>query len=214
MDEFDPDRRIGLAIDEWGTWHPPTPGRNPAHLWQQNTMRDALVAALTLDTFNRHADKVVMANIAQAANVLQALFLTDGDRMILTPTYHVFDLYQHHQGARSLRVTIEAPDASFVLGDERGRMPALAGSASINGPQLTLTVTNVHARLPVEAALDLRGVVPKIVEATVLTHDDIHAHNTFEQPDMVTPQRAEGPTGNELRWTFPPASVTRIALKL
>jgi alpha-N-arabinofuranosidase len=214
MDEFDPQRSIGLAVDEWGTWHPPTPGRNPAHLWQQNTMRDALVAALTLDAFNRHADKVVMANIAQAANVLQALFLTDGEKLVLTPTYHVFDLYKDHQAARSVRLEIEGPEASFVLGEERGRMPALAGSASIKGTQLTLTISNTHARLPVDASLDLPGLAPRVIDAAVLTHDDIHAHNAFEQPETVTPQAAQVPTGAELRWTFPPASVTRIALRL
>ena len=116
MDEFDPQRQIGLVIDEWGTWHLPTPGRDPQRLWQQNTLRDALVAAITLDTFNRHADKLVMCNIAQTVNVLQSMCLTEGERMLLTPTYHVFDLYQPHQGATALRTTVESPDVPFAVG--------------------------------------------------------------------------------------------------
>src|SRR5262249_39242374 len=107
MDGYDPDRRIGLIVDEWGTWHPSAPGRNPAFLWQQNTMRDALVAAATLDIFNRHADKVVMSNIAQMINVLQAMILTDGPRMTVTPTYHVYRMYREHHGAQSLRTSQE-----------------------------------------------------------------------------------------------------------
>src|SRR5437868_10729350 len=94
MDRFDPQRKIGLIVDEWGTWHLPTPGRNPHHLWQQNTLRDALVAALTLDIFNRNADKLIMANVAQTVNVLQAMVLTEGQKMITTPTYHVFEMYR------------------------------------------------------------------------------------------------------------------------
>jgi alpha-N-arabinofuranosidase len=214
MDEFDPDRRIGLAVDEWGTWHPPTPGRNPAHLWQQNTLRDALVAAITLDTFNRHADKVVMANLAQMSNVLQALFLTEGDRLLLTPTYHVFDLYQSHQAARSLRTVFEGPTAKFALADDRAEMPALAGSASVKGSTLTLTVTNAHARIPLETAIEVRGAAIKTAAVTLLTHEDLHAHNTFDQPSLLAPQSAGQLRGDALRWTLPPASVTRVTMSL
>ncbi len=159
LDEFDPERRIGLIVDEWGTWHPPTPGHHPRHLWQQNTLRDALVAAVTLDTFGRHADKVVMGNIAQLANVLQALFLTDeagGGRLVLTPTYHVFDLYRAHGGGRSLRTLFEAEEITFGEGGE-GRLPGLCGSASLHDGVLTLSVVNPHAAEPREAVVELRG---------------------------------------------------------
>jgi alpha-N-arabinofuranosidase len=125
MDGFDPQRKIGLIIDEWGTWQPAAPGRNPGHLWQQNTIRDALVAALTLDIFNRHADKVVMANIAQVINVLQAMILTDGDRMLLTPTYHVYNMYQSHQGGQSLRTSSR--------GRVRSRSPRAIRNGSCQG---------------------------------------------------------------------------------
>jgi alpha-N-arabinofuranosidase len=211
LDEFDPERRIGLILDEWGTWHPPTPGREPCHLWQQNTLRDALVAAITLDTFNRHADKVIMANIAQAVNVLQALFLTQEEKLVLTPTYHVFDLYQEHPGGRGVRAEFESATTSFVVGEEKRTMPALAGSASIKGKALTLTVTNVHARLPVEASIEVRGRAIGQMEATVLTSDDLHAHNTFDAPDVLRPASAATSGGTA---TFPPASVTRLQMRL
>jgi alpha-N-arabinofuranosidase len=213
LDEFDARREIGLILDEWGTWHPPTPGRNPEHLWQQNTLRDALVAAITLDTFNRHAEKIVMANIAQAVNVLQALFLTREDKLVLTPTYHVFDLYQSHQGGRSVRTLTESPEASFAAGDVRGTIPSLAGSASVKGNTLTLSVTNAHARLPTEAAIDLRGRIAEDVSISVLTDEDIHAHNTFEEPQRLYP-RPQTKAQSLQTYVFPPASATVIKARL
>jgi len=108
MDTYDPERRVGLVIDEWGTWFDVADGTNPGFLFQQNTMRDALVAGITLNIFNNHCDRVVMANLAQTVNVLQAVILTQGEKMLKTPTYHVFDLYKRHQGARLLDIDIEA----------------------------------------------------------------------------------------------------------
>src|SRR5438045_9084131 len=122
MDEFDPQRSVGLMIDEWGTWHKPTPGRKPSHLWQQSTLRDALVAAISLDTFNRHADKLVMSNIAQLVNVLQAVILTENERMLLTPTFHVYEMYATHQGGQSVRTSIESNEISFAAKDERRKI--------------------------------------------------------------------------------------------
>jgi alpha-N-arabinofuranosidase len=113
MDAYDPQRKIGLIIDEWGTWHPVEPGTHPRFLYQQNTIRDALVAATTLDIFNRHADKVVMANIAQTVNVLQAVVLTEGERMLVTPTGHVYEMYAPHQGGKSVRTRVETEQISF-----------------------------------------------------------------------------------------------------
>ncbi len=113
MDAWDPRRKIGLIVDEWGTWHPAEKGTNPAFLYQQNTIRDALVAANTLDIFNRHADKVVMSNIAQTINVLQAMILTQGEQMLVTPTGYVYEMYAPHQGAKALRVRLETPEITF-----------------------------------------------------------------------------------------------------
>ena len=126
MDRYDPDKRVALIVDEWGTWHEPEPGTNPRFLYQQSTMRDALVAALTLDIFNRHCARVRGAQIAQTVNVLQAMALTEGDRMVLTPTYHVFDLYRGHQDATSLPLDVRAD--RYGIGNES--IPAVSASAS------------------------------------------------------------------------------------
>lgn len=212
MDEFDPQRKIGLLIDEWGAWHLPTPGRNPHHLWQQNTLRDALVAAITLDMFNRHADKLVMANIAQMANVLQAMVLTEGDRMLLTPTYHIFDMYRPHQGATSLRVEIDSPTISFPVGPEKRQLPALMASASIRGDQLHLTVVNPHASLPIEAKINLKRKVVD-VSSKVLTHNELNAHNTFDDANTIAP--VDDLMDSDLdAVVFAPRSVTRLQTRL
>jgi alpha-L-arabinofuranosidase len=211
MDGFDPERKIGLVVDEWGTWHFPTPGHHPLHLWQQNTLRDALAAAITLDVFHRHADKLVMANLAQMANVLQALVLTEGDRMVHTPTYHVFDLYQSHRGGRSLRMMIDAPAIAFAAGDERRQIAGLSGSASIKGDMLTLTVVNPHASFPQEARvqLDNSATIAEAV-ATVLTHEDPAAHNTFADAQTIRPKSCDTELIGTGRHLFPPRSVTAV----
>lgn len=214
MDRFDPQRKIGLVVDEWGAWHFPTPGRNPAHLWQQNTLRDALVAAITLDAFHRQADKVVMTNIAQMANVLQAMVLTDGPRMCLTPTYHVFDLYQSHRNGKSLRLEIDAPSITFIAEDQKRSLPALSGSASIRGNTLTLSIVNAHASLGIEAAIKTPRCAIQRVSCRWLTHDDLAAHNTFESPRTVLPIAAEITPSGDWRHDFPPRSLTVLSARL
>ncbi|HYE17998.1 MAG TPA: alpha-L-arabinofuranosidase C-terminal domain-containing protein [Tepidisphaeraceae bacterium] len=215
MDEFDPERRIDLVLDEWGTWHPPTPGAS--QLWQQNTVRDALVAAITLDTLNRRADIVHMANIAQAANVLQALFLTEGEKLVLTPTFHVFEMYKHHQGARGVPIEVESPVTSYVAGGEKRSFPTLAGSASVKGSALTLSLTNAHARHSVEASIALAGAGPRTAyesSVSTLTHDDLHAHNTFVAPTELAPRHERTTLPAPLRLALGPASVTVLRLSL
>jgi len=221
MDGYDPERKIGLVMDEWGTWHPPVEGRNPSFLWQQNTLRDALVAASTLDIFNRLADKLIMGNIAQTINVLQALILTEGDKMVTTPTYHVYDLYQSHQGGTSVRAMFDAPEIAFTLaakdkaGKTEGRIFGLDGSASVKDGVLTLSVVNPHVSQAVEAAITLRGGQAKSAQAQVLTHADIHAHNTFDAPSMVTPvMLSSAARGSTWTYIFPPASVTVLHVQL
>ncbi len=217
MDAFDPARRIGLIVDEWGAWHQPTPGRNPKFLWQQNTLRDAMLAAITLDIFNRHADKVVMANIAQTINVLQALLLTENGQTVVTPTYHVFDLYRAHQGGQAVRTLFDAPDVTFAYADAPCRLSGLAGSASLKERELTLTVVNSRIGEPVEAAIRLLGDA-QVVEGreTLLTHSDIHAHNTFDAPDTVRLSDTHGVplSGRVFSHVFAPQSITRLELKL
>lgn len=219
MDGFDSTRRIGLIVDEWGTWHPPAEGHNPRHLWQQNTMRDALVAAISLDVFNRHADKVVMANIAQMINVLQAMILTDGPRMVTTPTYHTYALYRHHQGATSVRAIVDGPSIDAVDTDARGAgwkaLDLVSGSASVQGDTLTLSLVNASASDPADVAISLRGGRASYAEGSVLAAEDIHAHNTFDAPDAVTPRAAAAPAmGEEIRYTLPPASITVLRFTL
>ena len=215
MDGFDPQRKIGLIVDEWGAWHPATPGRNPRHLWQQNTLRDALVAAATLDIFNRHADKIMMGNIAQTINVLQAMILTDGARMLTTPTYHVYDMYQPHQHGMSVHAYFEAEDVIFGSGGEQQHLFGLGGSASLRDGVLTVSVVNPHAVEPVEATLVLRDGQARGATVSVLAATDIHAHNTFAEPAALVPATSALPlSGSEWRYTFAPASVTVMRVLL
>ena len=214
MDGFDPDRAVGLLVDEWGAWHSNAGSEGRPMLWQQCTIRDALVAALTLDIFNRHADKVIMANPAQTLNVLQSVILTDGPRMVRTPTYHVYALYADHQGAASVLLTTQCEEIEFQRGQETHSIPALAGSASLKERKLTLTVVNASACDPVEATVKLCGGARAAgARALVLTHGDIRAHNTFEEPQTVQPRAARvAAEGPEFPFTFAPASVTKLAL--
>jgi len=210
LDRFDPERKIDLIIDEWGTWHPPTPGTNPKHLWQQNTLRDGLVAALSLDVFNRHSKTIAMATIAQTVNVLQALILTQGEQMVLTPTYHVYDMYQHHQGAESLPATFECGDFSFRGGALSGRLPVLAGSASLKEGAITLSVVNPHASNAAECEIEITGVAESMsMTLNELTHPDIRAHNSFAAPETLRPRSGKATLrGGRFKHCFPAASVT------
>ena len=220
MDAFDPERKVGLIVDEWGTWHPPTPGRNPAFLWQQNTVRDALVAALTLDIFHRHSDKVVMSNIAQTINVLQALLLTEDEKMIKTPTYYIYDLYKPHKGGTAVRALFHSESIDCHANGKAQKLPLLSGSASIKGKTLTLTVVNTSADETIHADVNLSGVASASeVSCSWLAYPegDLHAHNTFTTPEVVTTASlAENHElkGGALAFKFHPASVTRLTFAL
>ncbi len=204
MDGFDPERRIDLVVDEWGTWHLPMEGTNPHFLKQQSTMRDALVAALTLDIYNRHSDKVAMANIAQTVNVLQALILTHGKDMLLTPTYHVYEMYSPHQGGQSLPCRVSTDRIWFDSPQGRKSVPRLAGSCSRKGNAVTLTLVNTHVSEAAEVEVEFRGAgIAQLDGWRVLASDDIHDHNTFREPDQVKPRLEDGASGIVL----PPASV-------
>ena len=211
MDGFDPERRIGLIVDEWGTWHPVIEGTNPRFLRQQSTIRDALVAALTLDVFNRHADKVVMANIAQTVNVLQAMCLTDGPRMFCTPTGHVYEMYAVHQGAQSVRLTVDAGPIEYELGNGRDRLPSVAGSASVRNGEMAVSLVNTHASEAAEVRIEIRGADATVRDWRVLAAADIHDHNDFDTPGRVAPSRLE-PPGAQVE--LPPASVSVVTYGL
>ena len=216
MGESDRERRVKLVVDEWGAWHRMTTNVAPTHLFgQQSTIRDALVAGLTLDTFNRHADKVAMANIAQLVNCIQSLFLTHEDQFLLTPTYHVFAMYAAHQGARAVRLVASAPAVSWTDGQQQGRsLWGLNGSASLKGDVLTLTVTNPHLTEPREAELAVRGATVRSATATTLAARDVHDHNTFEAPRTVVPTAAQAVAVGSapLVYHFPAASVTKLEI--
>lgn len=218
MGEIDRRHRVKLVVDEWGTWHKPGSEVHPSHhLGQQSTIRDALVAGLTLDTFHRHADKVAMANVAQLVNCLQSLFLTSGDRCITTPTYHVFAMYAPHAGAQAVRAQFSAPRIGYARVKDRGSLVGLAGSASVAGNAVTLTVVNPHATEACDTTVAIAGRRIAGCRATVLAAADIHAHNTFENPAAVTPaaEAAVQPAaGGDVVFRFPPASVTRLSVTL
>jgi len=216
MGETDSGHRVKLVVDEWGAWH--KPGTEPfreALLGQQNTMRDALVAGLSLDTFQRHADKVGMANVAQLVNCLQSLFLAHEDRFCLTPTYHVFDLYGAHQGAQSVRAVFGAPRVSYTRNGQPASLYGLNGSASLKDRRLILTVTNPSLESPRETEVAVRGAAVRSIRAATLAAPDVHAHNTFESPAAVVPkEQPVSASGPSFVYRFLPASVTRLDIEL
>jgi alpha-L-arabinofuranosidase len=217
MGEIDRPHRVKLAVDEWGAWYRPGSEVHPSHLFGQvSTVRDALLAGLTLDTFIRHADKVAMANVAQLVNCLHSLFLAHEDRFAATPNFHVFEMYGAHAGGRAARVVVSAPGLSYARATGRGSLWGLAGSASLKNRTVTLTVVNPHLTEPREAEVSVRGASVASARALVLTAPDAHAHNTFDEPGVVAPRdQAVAPAANgSLPHRFPPASVSRLTLEL
>ena len=211
MDRYDPERRVALIVDEWGTWYDVEPDTNPRFLYQQNTLRDALVAGLNLNIFNAHAQRVRMANIAQTINVLQTLILTDGAGMVATPTYHVFAMYQVHQDATLVPCTLQSEP--YRHGDQA--IPQVNVSASRNAAgRLHLTLCNVDPQREADLRCDLRGMPTGEVSGTVLTASKMQAHNTFAAPEVVRPTGFDSARlrGGGLTITLPPMSVTAVAL--
>lgn len=203
MNRYDPQKRVGIVMDEWGTWFDVEPGTNPGFLYQQNTIRDALVAGLTLNIFNRHADRVQVANIAQTVNVLQAMALTEGSRMLLTPTYHVFDMYQVHQDAKLLPTHVlsetyvperEMQGTSGANGSVHRlwEVKQISASASRDAQGNThLTLCNLHHDQPAEVSIEVRGQILNRGRGRLLTGSAMNSMNTFDAPDTVVPQDFE-----------------------
>ncbi|MBK8137153.1 MAG: alpha-N-arabinofuranosidase [Chloroflexi bacterium] len=212
LDRFDPEKRMWLIVDEWGTWYPNEPGTNPEFLYQQNSMRDAVVAAHTLHLFQAHSDRVKLANIAQTVNVLQAMILTQGEQMILTPSYHVFDMFKAHQDATLLPVDLACE--TYASGDDS--LPAISVSASrSDSGQILLTLCNLNPRESQSISCAIPDAAVTAVEGFVLAADDMTAHNTFEQPDRVQPTVFHGaaPEGqHRLNIQLPAASVVALTL--
>ncbi len=211
MDQYDPDRKIGMIVDEWGTWFTVEPGTNPGFLYQQNTMRDALVACLTLNIFNKHSDRVKMACIAQMVNVLQAVILTEGPDMVKTPTWHVFDLFKEHQDAELVESCIETETIGV---DEDYMIPNLSESASVDSEgklQITLGNSSVTEAYPVET--EISGFHPKKVSARILT-GAMTDKNTFEEPDAVHSEAFELKLEDgKLNFTIPACSILKITVE-
>jgi len=212
MDKHDPKKKVALFVDEWGTWYDPAPGSNPGFLVQQNTIRDAVVAAAELNILEAHSDRVRMANIAQMINVLQAMILTDGPRMLLTPTYHVFRMYIPFQGATYLPADLDAP--TYRLG--AFAVPAISVSAARTADgSLVYALTNLDPTRAISVSTSLPGASVHRVSGSILTGPGMDTHNTFGAPGTVAPVPFTGATvsGDKLDLTLPPKSVVVLTLQ-
>lgn len=210
MDTYDPSKKIGMCVDEWGAWYTCEPGTNPGFLYQQNTVRDALVAGITLNIFNKHCDRVKMAALAQMVNVIQSVLLTEGEKMIKTPTYHVMHMYRHHQNGDLL-----ASELSDVrkAGVGEWMVPAVTESVSKGADGvITVTLNNLSADTAEDVEIQFAGRGYKVVEAKIVTGQDIHAHNTFDEPDVVKEEDFGGFTVKETGFavTLPAGSVVEL----
>jgi alpha-N-arabinofuranosidase len=210
MDKYDPQKKIALVIDEWGGWYAPLPGSNPGFLVQQNSLRDAILAALNLNIFARHADRVRMANIAQMINVLQAMIMTDKEKMVLTPTYYVFKMYLPFQDATFVPVTFNA--GTYTHGEVTlPRVDAIAAKDSAG--KLWLEVTNVDPNQPVEVEVSLAGVKAKSAAGETMTAPKVDSVNTFDAPNTVVPKPISAKVqGGKLALKLEPKSVTVISV--
>ncbi len=216
MGEFDKDHSVKLVVDEWGPWYRPGSEATPGDLLEQTpTLRDAVFSGMTLDTFNRHPEKVAMANCAQLINCLNSLYLAHEDNFCVTPVGHVFAMYAAHQGGQALPTIFSAPSVNYDRDGKPASFWGLKGSASLRDKELVLTVVNPHVSEARETEVGIRGGSLKSGTATTLTHSDIHAHNSFADRDLVSPKtRALDFKGRTLIYSFPPASVSKLALTL
>jgi alpha-N-arabinofuranosidase len=212
MDKYDAAKKVSLAVDEWGIWTDVEPGTNPGFLYQQNSLRDALVAASTLNIFNNHCDRVKMANLAQAINVLQALILTDKEKMLLTPTYHVFDMYQVHQDATYLPMQLSTPDYE----NGGNKIPAVNASASMDAKKVIhISLVNLDANKKITIRTELKDLPWASVTGQIIYSDKLTDVNTFTNPNKIKLASFAGAKkeGNELIAELPPHCVVMLELK-
>lgn len=211
MDKYDPQKKVALVVDEWGAWYEVEPGTNPGFLYQQNTMRDAMLAGATLNIFHKHADRVRMANLAQAINVLQAVILTKGEKILLTPTYHVLEMYNVHQDATLLPLDVKSDDYEV----EKDKLPAVSVSVSRDkAGKVHISLVNIDAGKPQTVTINLNGVKASAVTGRVLTSAKVQDHNTFENPTKIKPAPFSGAKLNNdnLTVTLPPVSVVVLEM--
>ncbi|MBO9204746.1 MULTISPECIES: alpha-N-arabinofuranosidase [Niastella] len=212
MDKYDPQKRVALVVDEWGGWYDVEAGTNPGFLYQQNTMRDAMIAGATLNIFHNHCDRVRMANLAQTINVLQAVILTNEEKMILTPTYHVMEMYNVHQDAKMVPLTVTCNDYAF--GNEK--LPAISASASKDSTgAMHISLVNIDSKATQDVNITLEGGNYKTVGGRILASGKLQDHNTFAAPDKIKPVLFQGATlkGKTLSVKMPPFSVVVLELK-
>src|SRR4028118_462617 len=212
MDKYDPKKEVALVVDEWGGWYEVEPGTNPGFLYQQNTMRDAMIAGATLNIFNNHSDRVRIANLAQAINVLQAVILTSKEKMLLTPTYHVMEMYNVHQDATLLPITVKSNDYVF----SSGKLPAVSVSASKDSLGVThISLTNIDAHKEQSISIDTKNLTYKSVTGRILSSAKLQDFNSFKNPRKIKPAVFKGAAkkGNSLSVTMPPFSVVVLELK-
>ncbi|MEO6150429.1 MAG: alpha-L-arabinofuranosidase C-terminal domain-containing protein [Mucilaginibacter sp.] len=212
MDKHDPAKKIALVVDEWGGWYDVEEGTNPGFLYQQNTIRDAMIAGVTLNIFNNHADRVRMANLAQAINVLQSVILTDKEKMILTPTYHVMEMYNVHQDATLLPITLKSSDYTFGA----DKLPAVSSSASVDKNGIThITLTNIDPKNTQDIEIDIDGAAYKSISGRVLTSKNLQDHNSFEKPDLIKPSVFKNAVlkSSKVQVKLPPMAVVVLELK-
>jgi alpha-N-arabinofuranosidase len=211
MDKYDPQKKVALVVDEWGAWYAPLPGSNPGFLVQQNSLRDAILAALNLNIFARHADRVRMANIAQMINVLQAMIMTDKEKMVLTPTYYVFKMYVPFQDATFMPVTFDA--GTYTHGDiSLPRVDAIA--AKDTAGKLWLAITNLDPNQAIEIEASLAGITAKSAAGETLTAPEVDSVNTFDAPHTVVPKPVSAKVqGGKLALKLEPKSVTVISVE-
>lgn len=212
MDRYDPEKKVGLIVDEWGTWFDVEPGTNPGFLYQQNTLRDALVAGIHLNIFNNHCDRVRMANIAQTVNVLQAVALTEGEKMLLTPTYHVFNMFKVHQDADLLSLSVDCGEYRF--GNQA--IPRISASASVDGEnKIHISLCNLNPGEAVDIDCDVRGRDCSAVSGSILNASAMNAHNAFENPLAVKPEIFNGAVlkSKGLSVSLPPMSVIVLTVE-
>ena len=212
MDKYDPKRKVAMIVDEWGGWYDVEPGTNGAFLYQQNTIRDAVLAGMTLNIFHKYCERVRMANLAQCVNVLQAVVLTKEEKMLLTPTYHVLEMYNVHQDATNLPLSITSQNYTF--GKES--LPAVSVSASKDKAGLVhISLVNIDLNKAQEFTISLRGMKASKVTGRILTSEKVQDHNTFDNPTKIKPVEfnAAKLNGDELKVTLPPVSVVVLELK-
>lgn len=234
LDEVDPEKRLDLYVDEWGTWYDKAQDA-PSALYQQNTLRDAVSAALFFHIFHKHSERITMCNIAQVVNVLQAMILTKDDKMVKTPTYHVFEMYKSHQGAKHIPLTVESPtyafgsdgssaakDSKSLKEKENPDMPqssqidAISATASVGkSGEVSVSIVNTSPKASFEVEISLVGMNVSDVSGRVLVSEQLDAHNTFDEPDRLEPKPLTEikQTGNAVLVTLPPASVSTMVLK-